>query len=287
MQTTTFYQLACPLDSLPLTRTEQQLVCDNGHSFDIARQGYANLLPVQHKNSRHPGDSKAMVDARTAFLDSGVYQPIAAQLAETAMALLPTQGECCVLDAGCGDGYYLESLFQQLTTTRQGLTLNMVGLDIAKPAVLAACRRNKAMTWLVGSNTRPPLVADAVDLLICMFGFPCWEAFAEVLRPGGHLVLVESGPEHLIELREVIYPEVRRSPPPTLDKAEAAGFRLVDAQTLTFRTGPLSRETLDQLLIMTPHLYRASHEGKTAAAALDTLDLTVDVVIRTLVLGEG
>jgi len=287
MPTRTFHQLACPLDGLPLTRHDRQLLCPDGHSFDIARQGYANLLPVQHKKSRHPGDSQAMVEARVAFLDSGAYAPIAEQLAQSAAAVLPAQDEVCVLDAGCGDGYYLDRLFQQLAAADPQQTLNLVGLDIAKPAIIAACRRNKAITWLVGTNVRPPLLPASVDLVLCLFGFPSWEAFAGVLRPGGHIVLVESGPAHLIELREVIYPEVRRSPPPALDKAEAAGFRLVDTQTLTFRTGPMPREQLDRLLVMTPHLYRASHEGKAAAEALDTLDLTVEVVFRTLVLGDG
>ena len=98
MPTRTFHQLACPLDGLPLTRHDRQLLCPDGHSFDIARQGYANLLPVQHKKSRHPGDSQAMVEARVAFLDSGAYAPIAEQLAQSAAAVLPAQGEVCVLD---------------------------------------------------------------------------------------------------------------------------------------------------------------------------------------------
>jgi 23S rRNA (guanine745-N1)-methyltransferase len=287
MPTRTFHQLACPLDGLPLSRLDRQLLCPEGHSFDIARQGYANLLPVQHKKSRHPGDSAAMVAARTDFLDSGAYAPIAEQLAQSAAALLPARGEVAVLDAGCGDGYYLDRVFQQLSAADQGLTLSLVGLDIAKPAIIAACRRNKAITWLVGSNVRPPLLPGTVDLVLCLFGFPGWEAFAGVLRPGGHVLLVDPGPEHLIELREVIYPEVRRSPPPALDKAEAAGFRLTHSQTLTFNTGALSRAQLDHLLVMTPHLYRASSEGKAAVAALDTLALTVDVVFRTLVLADG
>lgn len=287
MQLSHLHQLACPLDGLPLEQRDGQLRCPDGHAFDIARQGYVNLLPVQHKRSRQPGDSQAMITARRDFLDSGVYAPIATAMIARVLTLLPADREAAVLDAGCGEGYYLDRLVSALADSGRASPLNPIGLDIAKPAIVAACRRNPAVTWLVGSNVRPPVLPASMDLVLCLFGFPCWEPFAGILQPGGHVVLVESGPEHLIELRELIYPEVRRAPPPPLDKAEAAGFRLVDTQTLSFRTGPLPRTQLDRLLTMTPHLYRASHEGKAAAAALDSLDLTVDVVIRSLVLAEG
>ena len=285
MKSRTFHHLACPLDGEPLTRMERQLLCPQGHSFDLARQGYANLLPVQHKKSREPGDSKAMVAARSAFLDSGLYAAIAARLVATALTLLPEGQDLCVLDAGCGEGYYLDQLYRQLAARPGEGEFQLVGLDIAKPAIVAATRRNKAITWLVGSNVRPPLLPGTVDLVLCVFGFPAYESFAQLLKPGGHVLLVDPGEEHLIELRQVIYPKVRRSPPPTLAAAEAQGFMLQDTQTLRYGTDPIDHERLADLLVMTPHLYRASAEGKAAAAGLDQLALTVDVVLRTLVLG--
>ena len=66
-----FDALACPLDGLPLQSTGTAWRCASGHSFDIASQGYTNLLPVQHKRSRDPGDSKEMVAARRRFLTAG------------------------------------------------------------------------------------------------------------------------------------------------------------------------------------------------------------------------
>lgn len=264
--------------------TDGRLVCPAGHSFDIARQGYVNLLPVQHKKSRDPGDSPAMVAARSAFLDAGVYAPLADAVEERALSLLAGTPAPAVLDAGCGEGYYLDRLQRRLCPDETACTARLVGLDIAKPAILAACRRNRQIAWLVASNVRPPLLADSMDLVLCLFGFPCWEAFAGVLRPAGHVLLVDPGPDHLLELRELIYPQVRRSPPRPLDEAEAAGFRLMATESLRFCTGPLGRDQLDRLLVMTPHLYRASEDGKAAAAALDSLALTVDVVLRVLVL---
>jgi len=271
--------LACPLDGLVLTQAERQLRCPNGHSFDIARQGYVNLLPVQNKKSREPGDSAAMVEARRRFLDAGHYQAIAERVNALALQHL-SAGAACVVDAGCGEGYYLAALGATLATDARDA--HLIGLDIAKPAIAAAARRNRQITWLVASNNNPAVLPGTVDLILCMFGFPVYPAFAQLLKPGGKLLLVDAGPDHLLELREIIYPEVRKSPPPALDKAQQAGLTLAASHTLRYRSAPLNREQIADLLVMTPHLYRASRAGKEAAARLDHLRLTVEVVLRVL-----
>lgn len=271
--------LACPLDGLPLAGIEHQLRCANGHSFDLARQGYVNLLPVQNKKSREPGDSTAMIEARRRFLDAGFYLPIAQQVNAQALQNLP-DGDVCVVDAGCGEGYYLDQLSRALT--EDGRTANLIGLDIAKPAIIAATRRNKQITWLVASNSNPAILPTTVDLILCMFGFPVYPAFAAMLKAGGRLLLVDAAPDHLLELREVIYPEVRKSPPPILDRALQAGFELIASQALRYQTPELDHAQIADLLAMTPHLYRATHAGKEAAAQLASIRLTVDVVFRIL-----
>ena len=103
--------LICPIEGEPLDVDAKRLFCKNGHSFDIARQGYVNLLPVQHKRSKQPGDSKEMVVARARFLNSGVYTPLAEELAEIYLYLLEDMNklddqQLCLMDAGCGEGYY-------------------------------------------------------------------------------------------------------------------------------------------------------------------------------------
>lgn len=287
MITTKAPKLACPLDGAPLNITVAQLTCTNGHSFDIARQGYVNLLPVQQKRSKHPGDSKEMIAARTRFLNTGIYAPIAEKLDDIVLeqfsaSLLTDQTELCLLDAGCGEGYYFDHLFQTLARQSVAKPISLIGLDISKPAIIAAAKRNKQITWLVGSNKTPPVEPATVDIILSLFGFPTFDSFKVSLKPHGKIILVEAGPEHLIELRNIIYPTVNKSPPPNLSAAEEAGFTLTDSALLQYKTGDIPPEQIMNLLTMTPHLYKATHEGKLAAAALDKINLTVDIVFRCL-----
>lgn len=270
--------LRCPLDSLALRLQGQSLCCEQGHSFDIARQGYLNLLSAGDKRSKDPGDSKEMVVARGEFLDRGHYLPVAQKMAELLLPQLNTGA--VVLDAGCGEGYYLQQL-DQVCLTSDTPTVNLLGLDISKWAVQAAARRLSA-TWLVASNRNIPVADHCVDVLLSLFGFPAYDSFRKVLKEGGLLLLVNAGPQHLIELREVIYPTVRSSESPELKEALAAGFSLEETNSLTYRSAPLSPQDIAGLLLMTPHLFRATREGKERAAKLEELTLTVDVRFHLL-----
>ena len=96
---------SCPLCHAPLTRAEKTFICPLGHQFDRAKEGYVNLLPVQHKRSRDPGDSAEMMQARRAFLDAGHYQPLRDAVVDLLRQYL-TEGASAMLDIGCGEGYY-------------------------------------------------------------------------------------------------------------------------------------------------------------------------------------
>ena len=270
-----FTRLTCPLDQCVLRAEGQQLRCEHGHSFDVGKPGYVNLLPVQHKRSRSPGDSKEMVAARYDFLSAGLYAPVASLVAETVAPLC--HSDTLLLDAGCGEGYYLDQLLQALPLT----PANCYGLDISKWAVQRAARRRDDVNWLVGTNRQPPLLPGSVDLLLCMFGFESYPGFSAAMKAGGHLVLVQAGPDHLRELREIIYPAVKEKALPGSEAAQAAGLCLTFSERRQYHIA-LNAKRLAQLLVMTPHLYRATADGKAAAAALDSLTVTLDVCIQVL-----
>lgn len=280
--------LSCPLDGLPLSLNEKQGVCPSGHCFDVAHQGYIHLLPVQYKRSKNPGDSTAMIQARTAFLNSGAFAPIAGQLNTLTHELLAdaSSAECCLLDAGCGEGYYLTQLLASLQESQIKKNIALIGLDISKPAILAAAKRSKQITWLIASNKQPPVLPGTVDIIFCLFGFPLFDSFRKLLKPDGKIILVEAGAEHLIELRNIVYPTVTKAPPPELSAAEAAGFLLVQQFGLTYTRMIDSNTQIMSLLYMTPHYFRASHAGKAAATQVSSIEITVDVVFRVLALAS-
>ena len=272
MKITPFLALACPLDGAPLYSQGSAWRCASGHSFDVASHGYINLLPVQKKRSLDPGDSKEMVAARRRFLNAGFYQPIAAAVSRMALAGLPSGTLLSCLDAGCGEGYYLRQL---AVSSVDDITLAVLGLDISKWAVLSAAKQDKRPNWVVGSNANLPVLSGTLDRVLCMFGFPVYAEFARVLKPGGELLQVDAGPDHLRELREIIYPTLK--PERGDDTPPPPGFSRLSGETVSFQVEIVGAEQIADLLAMTPHLYRASAEGRAKAAALTRLVVTVDV----------
>ena len=276
-------QLACPMDGQPLTREQGSWRCPAGHSFDIARQGYINLLPVQNKRSKDPGDSKEMVLARQEFLNAGHYKPIADAVSDLVNASTASDRTVNILDAGCGEGYYL----RELTKSRlinNGSRLHLTGVDISKWAVMAAARQEKNAVWIVGSNANLPLLPASQDVILCMFGFPVYPEFSRVLTAQGILIKVDAGPDHLIELREIIYPSIKA---PNQSENTPPGFTLLEQQSLRYTIRLNSQTQISQLLTMTPHLYRITAEGRARAEALTELSLTVNVRVNKLVVGDG
>lgn len=265
-----FGQLACPLDGDSLECDGLSWRCASGHCFDIARQGYTHLLPVQNMRSRNPGDSKEMIEARRSFLNAGFYQPIAAALNDAVLADLPADASC--VDAGCGEGYYMRQLASAMGSEQ---CIHMLGLDISKPAIIAAAKQDKQPNWVVASNARLPILSGSIDRVICMFGFPVYSEFARVLKPNGQLLMVDSGPGHLRELREIIYPVVKTES--TEPVPDPDGFKLLSSEAVNYKLTLSSAEQIAELLAMTPHLFRASAEGKVRVAALTSLSLSVDV----------
>lgn len=276
---------ACPIDKTPLQSVDgATLKCARGHSFDRAREGHVNLLVVQHKASRDPGDSKAMVAARRRILDAGHYAPIADRIwveVRRLVAGLPVDMRLTIVDAGCGEGYYLSTIAKAAALEFDD-RFRLAGIDISKWAVHAAAKRTSGCSFAVATNRHLPFAQGSVDLILSMFGFPLWGCFADVQPPAGVVLMVDPGPDHLRELREIIYPTVKGSLPPSLEAAETAGYQLEDERRLQFRFELTSREQIADLLTMTPHDHRAPLAGRLALAERERLSLAGDVVFRLL-----
>jgi 23S rRNA (guanine745-N1)-methyltransferase len=197
----------------------RRLVCARGHSFDVARSGYINLLQPQDRRSKRPGDTPAAVAARRRLHDLGVTGPLLAGIAELAQA---SPGDI-VLDAGCGDGFYLGSLVRQSGCAGHGV-------DISIPAVEAAARRylgESRSEWIVANADRFIPYADrSFSIVLSITGRMNAAEFRRVLRDDGRLLVALSAPDDMIELRSRAGKPGRDRVPQTVETF-APQFKLV------------------------------------------------------------
>lgn len=271
-------QLTCPVCNAPLTQREKNLRCEANHSFDAARQGYWNLLLAHKKRSKDPGDNPEMVQARRQFLDMCHYQQLSDEINRIALTNIEDTSSANILDMGCGEGYYTARLQQQLIAA--GIEFQLTGLDISKHAVKAACSRTKDIQWLVASGANTPVPDSSLDLQLVLFSRLMPEALAKPLKESGTLLVAWPGDAHLIELRRLIYKEIRHSqfnPAQTL----ADFFQHVQTETVRYTFELHSPEEIATLLAMTPHGQRLKKEAQAQICEQQNLQLTLDVNLGT------
>lgn len=249
-------ELICPICGNILNKEERSCRCENNHSFDIARQGYVNLLPVQNKRSLNPGDTRQQVLARRSFLEGGFYAPIS-----EALNALAEGCEGPVLDAGCGEGYYSSRLAKHLNA-------ELVGVDISKEAVRCAAASYKNATWLCASAARLPVKDRSVGLITSLFAMTDAEEFHRVLKPGGALIRVLAANDHLPGLKKIIYETVLHKEKEGM--TALPGFTLEKLVPVTF-TFTVEGAQVQDLLSMTPHVYRISKAGADRLRQTETL----------------
>lgn len=267
----------CPVCQTPITTTEDGGVCRKGHRFDRARSGYMHLLPANRKHAKNPGDDKLMVDARRKFLDKGYYRPLAdtvSRLASEWLANLPHQTPC-VLDAGCGEGYYTTLLYDALC--QRGLEPDILGVDISKLALDKAAKRQKAIFYVVASVFHLPAPDACCDLLCSLFSPYCSEEYQRVIRPGGAMLLVIPGENHLWELKQAIYerPYKNQVKPFALE-----GFTLLDHMQVHDTIYLAEHNDIENLFKMTPYYYKTSEQDQ--ARLLGREELTTQIEFEVL-----
>lgn len=267
--------LRCPVCQIDLAVVETRYVCGNGHSFDIARQGYVNLLLSSQRPSKAPGDSAAMIADRRAFLDADHYLPLRDCVVNRLNHLHIERGALQqVLDLGCGEGYYT-------TAFADALKREVYALDISKPALAIAAKRNPAITWCVGNSRALPFHDASLDVVVNIFCRPHLGETQRVLRKNGVLLLVGPGTHHLAELRQVLYDNVVTGDSNSLPEALKSGFVLQRSETLNY-TMTLHGAAIAQLARMTPHYWRAPAAGRARLETIETLVVQAEFVVQEL-----
>lgn len=261
----------CPVcrTRLRLSEQERRWLCQSGHSFDAAREGYVNLLVTGQRRSHQPGDSAEMVSARHRFLATGAYDPITEALAEFVALESPE----LILDVGCGEGRHTGYLHAPL----------VLGVDVAKTAVAMAARTHDEGWYAVASAADVPLDDAAADMAISVFGPVVPEELARVVRRDGVVVALHPGPAHLASLRTLVYadPRPHEVKPPLRGVAE--WFGEVGSVAIRFPIELHDLALLDDLFTMTPYQWHAPHDirDRLAAAALSGFETSADVRMTT------
>ena len=259
--------LLCPICGDQLNSEGKRYVCAQNHSFDMARQGYVNLLAVQQKHSLNPGDTREQVLSRREFLEAGYYAPIADTLIETAKEL-GISGQ--ILDVGCGEGYYSARL-------ADALEASLTGLDISKEAVRCAAAKYKGKQWLCATAAHIPVEDGCVDLLTSLFALTLPEEFRRVLKPGGYYFQVLAAEDHLLGLKGIIYDTLTFKEKDTVP--ELTGFERVKSVPIRFAF-TVEGQQVQNLFSMTPHVFRIGKEGAERLRQTEVLTDTASCVLN-------
>jgi 23S rRNA (guanine745-N1)-methyltransferase len=263
--------LACPFCQGALEEVGKSLVCSNRHSFDIAREGYVNLL-----RKKLPGDTREMLVARRAFLERGFYQPLSDVLNELIVTRIREMEQpACVLDAGCGEGYYLGRLWHVLEEQAgdDKHESSCLGVDISKDAIRMAARQYPGIDFVV-ANLKEPLVVrgQTLHFLLNIFAPRNAVEFARVLVPGGWLLVVIPAPEHLRHLRDTLQLlQIEDQKQQHVLEQFEADFSL--EQTIEVRNAlHLRGEEIVEVVMMTPNYWHMEEEKRQALAAMEEIE---------------
>ena len=259
--------LICPVCEGLLSRQEGRYTCPEHHSFDIARQGYVNLLTVQRRHSAHPGDTREQVLSRREFLEGGFYAPIADALIAAAKKY-GASGP--ILDVGCGEGYYC-------TRLADAMGAELTGLDISKDAVRYAAGKYKKAQWLCATAAQIPVADGSAGLVTSLFAVTLPEEFRRVLKENGFLFQVLAAQDHLLELKKVIYDQLIFRDKDTVP--ELPGFSLAESIPIRF-SFTVEGQQVQNLFAMTPHLFRVGKAGAERLRHTERLTDTASCVLN-------
>ena len=212
-----------------------------------------------------------MMQARRAFLDAGHYKPLRESVAQLLDHTL-TQSASALLDIGCGEGYYT-ARFAEIAAGKGAQT---TGLDVSKAAIRAAAKRYAGVMFCVASSHRLPFEDASMDAVVRIYA-PCKaDELARVVKPGGWVITVTPGPRHLMELKGLIYDEVRLHAP---HSEQLAGFVLRQEETVAYEMDLKGDEAV-ALLQMTPFAWRAKPAVRETLAAQATFRCQTDFSIH-------
>ena len=238
------------------------------HCFDISAKGHVNLA-VGHSGG---GDSKEAVRSRSTFLEKGYYRPFADKLCEMISGYVKSG---ILIDAGCGEGYYTNLVARECGLSTLGFDLSKFGAEHG-----AATAKREGITnsaFAVASVYDMPVFDECADAVMNLFA-PCAEdEFMRVLKPGGILLVVGAGKDHLFGLKKTVYNEPYKNDP---RNDLPSRMRHIDSVKVRFDIELHNKEDRMALFAMTPYFYRTSRKDVEKLEKADDLVTEVEFDIE-------
>lgn len=260
-------EIICPVCGELLTVTDRTYKCKNNHCFDMAKEGYVNLLTGNHRPGSEMGDNRDMALNRRAFLTKGYFDALVGALIEfiNEKALpCPTIADIC-----CGEGYYGDRI-------KKEINCDMLGFDLSKEMVRLAAKRKNGITYFVGNLAHIPVRDSSVDIALHLFAPFHEKEFSRIIKDDGCILSVVAGENHLFELKELLYetPYKNDEMPP-----ETENLTLTEKRKVSARVHLETNEDIMALFKMTPYYYHTKEQDKAKLRGIDTLDITTEFVI--------
>ena len=254
--------LICPVCGEQLVFSPSRAVCCNCHSFDVAKEGYVNLLR-SGKSGDMIGDDKTSARRRRDFLNKGYYQPLA-----DALCTLLRDQEGNLLDICCGEGYYTSQI-------RKKCKVNVYGFDISKEMVRLAAKRSSGV-YFVANMASIPVADEAFDVAIHLFAPFKESEFARILKKSGTLYSVIPRKSHLYGLKQALYdtPYFNDEKLPPTQQLELIQTHRVRASICLH-----DREDIESVFRMTPYYFHTSQRDKEKLALLECLETDIEFLI--------
>ncbi|MBO4359135.1 MAG: methyltransferase domain-containing protein [Erysipelotrichaceae bacterium] len=249
-------EILCPVCGKMLQKTDRTYRCPDGHSFDIASQGYVNLYLHKSENS---GDNKLMIDARKRFLEKDFYRFL---LDELNRLIKP---EDSLVDLACGEGYY----------TSKFVSGDRIGIDLSKSGLKIASKKDKDTTYILSSIFDVPLPDECTDKVTIIFAPIAGKEIARILKDNGQFILVKPNADHLYELKQAIYDEPYLN---EIEDIEIEGLKLVEEIPVK-QEAILNNEEMNDLFMMTPYWNTSSQKDKDKLKNIDHLKIGFSFLI--------
>ena len=255
----------CPKCRRALSQIGNSLKCENGHCFDVASEGYVNLVLGKISG----GDSPDMCRARHDFLNAGYYEPFAKGISSVIKEFSASK----ICDAGCGEGYYSRVI------KSENEDAEIVGFDLAKTSVKYASKAEKGkddpIKYAVCGIFDMPLADKSYDALISVFApVPDKEAH-RILKDDGIMLVCHPGKEHLSGLKALVY-----DTPYDNEETETVyeEFKKIRDERVRYDV-TVARKHISSLFLMTPYYWKTSKADAEKLDSADLLETTLDFII--------